>query len=659
MRKRLSYMRPSLCSFMAAAMLMLLTECGTHRLTQADAAFNRGEYALAAEKYRKVIPAMKDGTPLKAQAALRLATAYLRLRTPSRAAGAYRLANRQPQSDTTLLLLMAQAYIDAGRENDALAACDTYLKQHPDDEQALKLQRKIEETSRLKPTRYVVRQAKEFNSRRADFSAAIPLKDPDRIYFTSSSQKAAGMISEVTGTKRCDIFTSRRDENGRWTRPEPVEGDLNSADDEGTPSISPDGNTMYLTIGRRRTDADMRLQIYTSRRRDAAWSEPQPFIIDSDTTANYVHPAVSPDGRWLFFASDRRGGYGGYDIWRLPLGQHQSPPQNLGPQVNTPGNEVFPTVRSDSVFYFSSDTLTGFGGLDIFRAKKAIAEGRWDVVNMGKPVNSHADDFAMIFTESERGYLSSNRGDARGYDDIYAFELPDISIGITGRVIDKDEEPVARALIRIVGDNGEMRSERSRDDGTFHFPLERGATYTMQVSAPGYLNMKQEFTTDDKEEDAEYEVEFILVATTKPQVAENIFYDFDRADLRPESRPALDEMIAILNEHPYITIEMSAHTDRKGTEAYNDALSLRRAKSVVDYLVAAGIDPARLSAKGYGKSRPKTITPRLHRLYPQFAEGTMLTPQFIETLSEEDREAADQINRRTEFTIISTNFEMD
>lgn len=339
---------------MAAATLLLLTGCGTSRLAQADAAFNRGEYASAAEKYRKVLPGMKDGTPLKGRTALRLATAYTHLRTPARAAGAYRLANRQPQSDTTLLLLMARAYADAGRENDALAACDAYLKEHPTDVQAQKLRKNIAETARREPTRYVVRPAKDFNSRRADFSATLPPREPDRIYFTSSAQKAAGEISEVTGTKRCDIFTSRRNENGRWTRPEPVEGDLNSVDDEGTPSISPDGNTMYLTIGRRRADADMRLQIYTSRRRDAAWSEPQPFIIDSDTAANYVHPAVSPDGRWLFFASDRKGGYGGYDIWRIPLSDKQMPPQNLGPQVNTTGNEVFPTVRNDTVFLLIS-----------------------------------------------------------------------------------------------------------------------------------------------------------------------------------------------------------------------------------------------------------------------------------------------------------------
>ena len=180
----------------------------------------------------------------------------------------------------------------------------------------------------------------------------------------------------------------------------------------------------------------------------------------------------------------------------------------------------------------------------------------------------------------------------------------------------------------------------------------------MLAGAEGYLNVKQEFESDPAEEDADYGIDFILAAINKPQVVENIFYDFDKATLRPESKEALDEMAQMLRDNPNVTIEMGSHTDRMGSEAYNIGLSDRRAKSVVDYLTAAGIPSDRLTWKGYGKSVPKTVTPRINREYPQFEVGTVLTPEYIETLSDEDKAAADQINRRTEFQVTSINYEM-
>ena len=228
---------------------------------------------------------------------------------------------------------------------------------------------------------------------------------------------------------------------------------------------------------------------------------------------------------------------------------------------------------------------------------------------------------------------------------------------ISGWVVDKDDEPVPNAVIRIVGDDGSNQKEVARDDGSFKFNLSRGVKYVMQAGAKGYLNVKQEFESDDAEEDQDYGVDFILAAVYKPQVVENIFYDFDKASLRPESKAALDEMAQILKDNPGVKIEMGAHTDRVGTEIYNLSLSDRRAKSVVDYLIAAGISPERLTWKGYGKTVPKTVTKRINKEYPQFPEGTVLSEEFINTLSEEDREAADQINRRTEFQVLTLNTE--
>ena len=278
---------------------------------------------------------------------------------------------------------------------------------------------------------------------------------------------------------------------------------------------------------------------------------------------------------------------------------------------------------------------------------------------MGIPLNSAGDDFGITFGPGESGFFSSNRGDGRGYDHIFSFELPELKIGISGWVVDKDDEPVPNAIIRIVGDDGSNQKEVARDDGSFRFKLERGVKYVMMAGAPGYLNVKQEFESDIEEADAEYGVDFILAAINKPQVVENIFYDFDKATLRPESKAALDEMAQMLRDNPNVTLEMGSHTDRHGSDAYNNALSDRRAKSVVDYLVAAGINADRLTWKGYGESRPKTVTKRINKEYPQFEEGTILNEEFIMGLEEEsDRDAADQINRRTEFQVTSITYDI-
>ncbi len=277
---------------------------------------------------------------------------------------------------------------------------------------------------------------------------------------------------------------------------------------------------------------------------------------------------------------------------------------------------------------------------------------------MGQPVNSPADDFGITFGKGESGFFSSNRADGRGYDHIYSFVLPDLEIWISGWVLDRDEEPVPNAVIRIVGNDGSNQKAVAKPDGSFRFPLQRGISYVMLAGAKGYLNAKQEFTSDTAEEDAEYGVDFILASINKPVVVDNIFYDFDKATLRPESKTALDELAQVLRDNPNVTIEMASHTDRWGSEEYNIDLSARRARSVTDYLISVGIRPDRLQSQGYGKSRPKTITKKLARLYPQFKEGDSLTPEFIEALSEEDQDAADQINRRTEFQVLSIDYQM-
>ncbi|MBD5257928.1 MAG: OmpA family protein [Barnesiella sp.] len=641
----------------------IMAGCGGAKLSTANEQYDRGEYNDASKTYRKIYNKLTkpDERTLRGEVAWKMGLCYRELNQSARAAAAFQNAIRYKYPDSLVQLYLAEALHAEGKYPQAIKAYEEFMTVDPSSKAAINglYGARMANETRGQRTRYVVRQNKLFNSRRSDYAPMYPPGETDIIYYTTTNENVNGTKkSEITGMKKGDIWFSRKNERGEWMRPEAVEGELNTEFDEGIISFSLDGSTMYLTRARREPNAPTSVEIFTSTRADAKWSAPQKYEITADTISVYAHPAVSPDGTYLYFTSDMPGGEGGRDIWRVNLKDRVGSLENLGNWINTPGDEMFPYMRTDSVMYFASDGHPGYGGLDIFRAE-LTKSGGWKVENMGRPVNSPADDFGITFEPgAERGFFSSNRDDARGYDHIFSFELPELQIWISGWVLDRDDEPVPNAVIRIVGNDGSNQKEVARNDGSFRFPLSRGVSYVMLAGAKGFLNAKQEFTSDTAEEDAEYNVDFILASINKPVVVDNIFYDFDKATLRPESKTALDEMAQIMRDNPNITIEMASHTDRKGSDEYNLALSERRAKSVIDYLISVGIKADRLQHMGYGESRPKTITKRLAKEYPQFAEGTVLDEQFIETLSPEDQEIADQINRRTEFQVLSIDYNM-
>ena len=639
---------------------LVLASCGGAKLKVADEQMARGEYFDAAKTYRKVYNKLnpRQQRAERAEVAVKMAECHMRLGQDARAAAAYQNALRYGRPDRTILLNLAQAQHGQGAYGAAVKTYEQYLSIYPDDPLALSGLAGARKAAEIKKnrTRYVVRPATLFNSRRSDFA---PMFNGDILYFTTTNEKVKGTArSEITGMKRSDIWMARRDEQGAWQRPEALEGELNTEWDEGICSFSPDGSTMYLTHAIRKPGADTATEIWTSQRSDAQWSAPVKFEITADTLSSYGHPAVSPSGDWLYFSSDMPG-TGGKDIWRINLKERAGSLENMGEAINTTGDECFPYMLTDSIMFFASDGHPGLGGLDLFKAT-LTPSGGWLVENMGSPINSEADDFGITYATPgrEAGYFSSNRGDGRGYDHLYSFELPDLVVQISGWVLDRDEEPVPGAVIRIVGNDGSNQKAFAKNDGSFSFPLQRGVSYVMLAGAKGYLNARQQFTSDTAEEDAEYGIDFILASISKPNIVENIFYDFDKATLRPESCVALDSIVQMLKLNPNITVEMASHTDRHGTDEYNIALSNRRAQSVVDYLVAAGIPADRLQAQGYGESRPKTITKRLARLHPEFPEGQVLDEEYILTLTPELQEVADQINRRTEFQVLSTDYQM-
>ena len=350
---------------------------------------------------------------------------------------------------------------------------------------------------------------------------------------------------------------------------------------------------------------------------------------------------------------------GGLDIWRIAItGEEFGGVENLGAAINTQGNEMFPTFRPNGDLYFSSNGHHGMGGLDIYCATQD-EENRWSITNLQAPVNSANDDFGMTFEgELTRGYFSSNRGDARGWDHIYSFYLPETVHNLTGWVYEKDGYELTEGTVYLIGNDGTNEKLSVKTDGSFTKRITPGVSYVMLGSCKGFLNYKQELTADSTVEDREYVLQFTLSSITKPVLIENIFYKFDSAELTDSSTVALDELVRLLTDNPGTVIELGAHCDYKGRDEYNERLSQRRAESVVNYLISQGIEADRLVPKGYGESTPKTVTRRMAEKYTFMKEGDALTEEYILTLPEEQQEICNAENRRTEFRVLRTTYRL-
>lgn len=637
--------------------------CKTAKLPDAEEKHRIGEYYDAAAIYRRVYQkTAADKRDLRGYIAFRMAECNRLANNTGRATSAYMNAIRYNYPDSIMYLRLGQMYHKSGRYAEAARYYNEYLKSVPGNRVALSGIEGAELAQEWKanPTRYIVRRAEKFSSRRSEFSPMLAGDAYNQLYFASSrTNDKEAEPNGITGLVDNNIFVVKQDENGQWLAPEELEDPVNTEFDEGAPSFSPDGNTMYYGYCANDPERSRTAEIYVSTRSSAQWGAGTRADIVKDSLTALGHPAASPDGRYLYYTSDAIGGYGGKDIFRSRIvGNGFGPMENLGDAINTPGDEVFPFVRDSVTLYFASNGHPGMGGLDLFKATLDSA-GHWNVENMKAPVNSMADDFGITFAGArEQGFFSSNRNDARGWDHIYSFEYPVYTVSIEGFVMDLEEYPIEEATVRIVGRDGLNVRAPVKRDGSFSIELERDISYVIMASARGYLNQNFELKTDAEEKNETYNVDFFLTPIHVPVVIENIFYDFDKASLRPESKTALDEMIKMLNDNPNVTIELGAHTDRKGAGEYNERLAQRRAQSVVDYLIAGGIDKARLEAKGYGESVPKTAGKQITATHPFLKEGDVLTEEFILALPQEQQDAADQINRRTEFRVLRTNYNL-
>lgn len=644
---------------------LIISACSSEKaIKKGDKYFAINEFYEAAKYYKRAyskIPAKEKSK--RGKVAWKMAESYRKSNYPQRAAGAYQNAIRYKYSDSLAFRHLADAQVENGEYKAAVKNYEKYLETAPNDRMAqIGLQAAKQSLEWKKnPTRYIVKRAKELNGQRSDYCPMYVGDDTTMIITTSTRKEAKGDdISGITGQKPSDMFITKRDEKGKWQKTEAIESEINGEFEDGACSFTPDGKTMYFTRCPIDDQYPRFATIYKSERSDASWGSPTAIEISRDTLSSFAHPAVSPDGEWLYFTSNMAGGIGGLDIWRYYIGNSMALSgvvENLGNQINTEADEQFPAFGPNGELFFSSDGYPGMGGLDIFCATTEN-DTVWKVSNMLAPLNSNGDDFGMTFAPGlYRGYFSSNRGDALGWDHIYSFLLPETLHTLYGWIYEKDGYELPEGVIYMIGNDGTNTSFGVMKDGSYSVRVTPGVEYVLLGTCKGYLNAMQEIKTENVEGTREYQRDFALPSITRPVLIDNIFYEFDRAELTPESSASLDELVKLLELNANVTIELSSHCDYRGSDKYNEKLSQARAESVVKYLIEHGIEEERLTAVGYGEGRPKTVHKKLTEKYTFLKEGDILTEEFINALEEEEQqEICHQLNRRTEFQVLRTTY---
>jgi peptidoglycan-associated lipoprotein len=629
--------------------------------SRAQAAFDAGEYFEAIDLYKNAVNKVNDKTQ-KTAILFKIGECYRILGDARSAELWYKKAIREDYQDPLIYLRYGQMMLINEKYQEAEEQYKQYVELVPDDPRGNTGIESCEAATIWKdnPTGYLVENMRYFNSRQRDFSPGYINETYTELYFTSTREDATGNETHgATGQNFADLFSSTLDRKGKWSVPVPVES-LNSEFEDGTPCISSDFSTLYFTRCKKGKNQQLGCQILSATSSSGEWSEPKTELEELGDSVTNAHPAISSDGLTLYFVSDMPGGLGENDIWKVSRESQSGSwgkPVNLGEEINTPGNELYPFMHSDGTLYFSSDSRVGLGGLDIYKATMDET-GSWRLENMKPPINSSEDDFGIVFEANvERGFFSSSRK-GRGNDDIFSFVLPPLEFSVTGVVKDeRNDQILAGSKVKSVGSDGITIEATTSDEGAFRFMLKPSTDYVFIASQPGYLNGKERESTRGIDQSKEFEVTIYLASTTQVIELPNIFYDFAKWDLRPESMVSLDNLVETLDDNPNVTIELMSHTDSRGTPADNQELSQKRAQSVVDYLISKGIAADRLQAKGYGESQPKVVDEKVLSQYDFLEIGNVMTEAFINQLeSAELQERAHQVNRRTEFRVLSTDY---
>jgi peptidoglycan-associated lipoprotein len=628
---------------------------------QGDQAFNKGDYYDASILYKKAFTKEKNKVK-KAEIIFKVAESYRLTNDYNNQVVWYAKSIKANYKDPVAILRYADALKMKGKYDEALVQYENYLKVKAEDPAGTRGVESCQQAQQWidKPTRYRLDNVSAINTKYSDFGAMYSNKDHRHIIFSSARQESIGKNNDGwTGEKFQDLFEATVDKKGKWSSPKPLLEPINSNSSEGGLTLDAKGNDMYYTRCETEKGKIGVCEILYTKRKGSTWEEPVNIVLAPDSFT-VGHPALSADEQTLYFSSDMPGGFGGKDIWISKYDKENKRwgmPSNAGDKINTDQDEMFPWVAGDGTLYFASKGHIGMGGLDIFMAKQN--NNVFDTPeNMRYPINSPHDDFAFIMDENagDRGFLSSDREGGKGGDDIYYWVQPPLIFTVSGKVIDADSRAnIEGATIELFGSDGSSIPFKTDKTGTYKFDLKPETTYKISATMPEYLNKFFELSTVGLENSKDFvgDFDFALRSTRRAIELPEVYYDVSKWDLRPESKKALDGLVETLNDNPTTVIELGSHTDSRPIPMTNDTLSQRRAQSVVEYLIEHGIERERLVAVGYGQRDPRSLTKDMG----SFKAGDVLTDEFIDKLkSKKLKEEAHQLNRRTEFKVLRTNY---
>lgn len=636
-------------------------------IIHADESYKQEQFADAIDCYKKGFSKIKEKNE-KARILFQIANCYRMISDSKQAENWYKKVIKNSDAYPISYLYLAEALKANEKYDEAIVEYNNYKNAVPKDPrgaegaEACSLAQKWIDN----PTRYEVTNLKNINSKESDFSPTYSDKKYKSIVFTTTRVGVTGkMVDGWTGQSFSDLFQTQQDKKGAWSVPLPLGENINTGVNEGSASINNSITTMYFTRCDVQKEKQLGCLIMVAKKEGKDWGQPSVVKLNTDSNVTVAHPSISKDELELYYVSDKEGGYGGKDIWvakRDKKSGEFTKFTNLGPKINTPGDEMFPYIREDGVLFFASNGHNGMGGLDIFKVEKKGKE--WgDPENMRYPINSGADDFGIIFEGTkEQGYFSSNRKGGKGSDDLYSFIQIPLVFTMQGVVKDDSSRtPIAKAIVKLVGSDGTVIEDTTDSKGFYSFNKAQilpNTSYELLVSKDKYFSSKGKETTVGLERNKDIVLNFTLKQIpAKPIVLPEILYDLAKWDLKPQYQDSLNGLVQTMTDNPKIVIELASHTDSRATDEYNDTLSQKRAQSVVDYLISKGIDPDRMTAKGYGKKSPRIITKTIISDGFEFKEGTIINDNYISSLkTNEEKEAAHQLNRRTEFKVIRSDF---
>ncbi len=651
--------------------------------SDADQAFDLEQYSVAIDLYKQAYNKIKGNKPEKARVLFRLAECYRLTDNNKQAINWYSRVVKSNFPDPAAHLYLADALKSDEQYAEAIVEYKEYSKLAPSDPRGGLGVDACQYAIKWKddPTRYVVENVKKFNTKQEDFSPYWADKNYKALLFTSSRDGATGKATDGwTNQNFSDIYVTTLDKKGAWSEPLPADENINTEVNEGTPWLNSKANVIYFTRCPLIKKEKMGCQIYYSKKQGRGWAAPDTLKLTPDMSIPVGHPALSDDELTIYFAAEMPGGYGGKDIWVAKRTKKTKPfdkPVNLGPGINTTGDEMFPFLRDDGSLFFSSNGYEhlGMGGLDIYKTENK--DGKWSKPeNLKYPLNSAGNDFGIIFKgNKEEGFLSSNRNGGKGSDDIYYFYLPPLVFTLQGVVRDDStKQIITKALVKLEGSDGTLVVDSTDATGTYRFgktQILENTSYELTVSKEGFTASKGRETTVGIKNSKDLIHDFNLAPIPKqPQVLPDVLYVVGQWYLTPQAMDSLNWLVNILNDNDRWVIELSSHTDARPIPMTNDTLSARRARSAVHYIVdSMGIDPGRIYARGYGANSPRVLDRDKSVFldpakYPAckdksyfFAKGTVLNETYIKSLATTcQKEAAHQLNRRTEFTVLREDF---